>query len=76
MRIGNNSKLVRGMKRAIEHIERYCLAEYEGREQAHSVGFSIFYGDPYYANVGDSNTIGKADIDDCPWCMSLNYFFQ
>ncbi|HCU2000750.1 recombinase family protein [Aeromonas caviae] len=34
LRIGNNSKFVRGRKRAIEHIERYCLAEYGGRQQA------------------------------------------
>lgn len=31
LRIENNSKFVRGKKRAREDIERYCLAEYDGK---------------------------------------------
>lgn len=31
LRIENNSKFVRGKKRACEDIERYCLAEYDGK---------------------------------------------
>lgn len=31
LRIENNSKFVRGKKRAREDVERYCLAEYDGK---------------------------------------------
>ena len=31
LRIENNSKFVRGKKRARENIERYCLSEYDGQ---------------------------------------------
>ncbi|MEX3614017.1 MAG: recombinase family protein, partial [Burkholderia gladioli] len=33
LRIENNSKFVRGKKRARENIERYCLEEYEAERQ-------------------------------------------
>lgn len=33
LRIENNSKFVRGKKRTIEHVERFCLDQYEAKRQ-------------------------------------------